>query len=200
MKKSSSGSNIMFGHHNNNDNKKYDLLPSFAISALFTSFSNLTTSSSLIPGTAATRSTTGQRILGEVTAQNTFTQLVSIAYTVYGITQDPETHSFMMGLQHAKDGNLREYLKNNFNNINWKKKLFSLQNLSENLRNIPKLNIVHHPGNILSSNFKDYSIGEEYTKAADVYSFGIIACELITGPPPYLELPYDKDLAMKICN
>ena len=38
----------------------------------------------------------------------------------YGITQDPEIHSYMMVLEYAKDGNLREYLKINFNNINWK--------------------------------------------------------------------------------
>jgi hypothetical protein len=31
----------------------------------------------------------------------------------YGITQDPETHSYMMVLKYAKDGNLREYLKIN---------------------------------------------------------------------------------------
>ncbi|RHZ87584.1 hypothetical protein Glove_33g31 [Diversispora epigaea] len=36
----------------------------------------------------------------------------------YGITQDPEMHSYMMVLEYAKDGNLREYLKINFNNIN----------------------------------------------------------------------------------
>ena len=77
----------------------------------------------------------------------------------YGITQDLETHSYMMVLQYARDGNLREYLKINFNNINWEKKLRNLWNLSLNLRDIHKLDIVHqdfHPGNILSSNFKDF--------------------------------------------
>ncbi|RHZ46341.1 hypothetical protein Glove_624g39 [Diversispora epigaea] len=39
----------------------------------------------------------------------------------YGITQDPGTHSCMMVLEYANDGNLQEYLKINFNNINWKK-------------------------------------------------------------------------------
>ncbi|RHZ85080.1 hypothetical protein Glove_71g111 [Diversispora epigaea] len=157
----------------------------------------------------------------------------------YGITQDPETHSYMMVLNYAADGNLREYLKINFNNINWKQKLYNLQELSGRLANIHKLDIVHqdfHPGNILSSNFTSFMIisdfglsklkganpnnpekknivgvlpyiapevlsgDEEYTKAADVYSFGIIAYEIITGFPPYPDIPHDEDLAIKICN
>src|SRR6185436_11454588 len=76
----------------------------------------------------------------------------------YGITQDPETHSYMMVLAYANDGNLREYLKINFNNINWEQKLDNLYRLSYRLMKIHELDIVHqdfHPGNILSSNFKD---------------------------------------------
>ncbi|RHZ86532.1 hypothetical protein Glove_50g69 [Diversispora epigaea] len=157
----------------------------------------------------------------------------------YGITQDPETHSYMMVLAYAKDGNLREYLKINFNNINWFQKLYNLMDLSCKLLNIHKLDIVHqdfHPGNILSYDFKEFTyisdfglsklIGanpnnpqkknivgvlpyiapevlsgdEEYTKAADVYSFGIIAYEIVTGFPPYPDIPHDNNLAMKICN
>ncbi|RHZ88847.1 hypothetical protein Glove_21g79 [Diversispora epigaea] len=43
---------------------------------------------------------------------------VDASIRFYGITQDPETHSYMMVLEYAKDGNLREYLEINFNNIN----------------------------------------------------------------------------------
>ncbi|RHZ69979.1 hypothetical protein Glove_276g22 [Diversispora epigaea] len=176
-------------------------------------------------------------ILNEVAIHfKTHVEYASIRF--YGITQDPETHSYMMVLDYAKDGNLREYLKINFNNINWEHKLQYLYLLSLRLINIHKLDIVHqdfHPGNILSSNFEDIMwisdfglsklIGtnpnnpekknivgvlpyiapevlsgeKEYKKAADVYSFGIIAYEIITGIPPYPDIPHDEDLAMKIC-
>ena len=86
----------------------------------------------------------------------TYTVYYHSSIAFYGITQDPETHSYMMVLYYAKEGNLREYLKINFNNINWRQKLDNLRDLSYNLMNIHKLDIVHqdfHPGNILSSDF-----------------------------------------------
>ena len=41
--------------------------------------------------------------------------------------------------------------------------------------------------------------GQIYTKAADVYSFGIIMYEVFSGLPPYHDVSHDKNLAMKIC-
>jgi serine/threonine protein kinase len=42
--------------------------------------------------------------------------------------------------------------------------------------------------------------GKNYTKAADIYSFGIIMCEVISRLPPYHDLRHDNNLAMKICQ
>src|SRR5437660_1276134 len=78
----------------------------------------------------------------------------------YGITQDPETQGYVMVLEYCKGGNLREFLKINYNNIDWGSKLEYLYNLVNHFSKIHKLDIVHrdfHPGNILLSNFEDYN-------------------------------------------
>ncbi|RHZ70814.1 hypothetical protein Glove_266g27 [Diversispora epigaea] len=106
----------------------------------------------------------------------------------YGITQDPETKEYIMVVDFMP---------------------------ASKFERIHKLGIIHHdfhPGNILSYDFKnshytsisDFGLTsevlceEEYTKAADVYSFGIIAYEMITGFAPYYDIPHDRDLAMQI--
>ena len=42
--------------------------------------------------------------------------------------------------------------------------------------------------------------GFQYTKAADIYSFGIIMNEFICEEMPYNDIPHDKFLAIKICK
>ena len=42
--------------------------------------------------------------------------------------------------------------------------------------------------------------GKTYTKSADIYSFGILACEILSRLPPYHNLPHDEFLALKICQ
>ncbi|RIA80749.1 kinase-like domain-containing protein [Glomus cerebriforme] len=42
--------------------------------------------------------------------------------------------------------------------------------------------------------------GNQYTKAADIYSFGIIMNEYLSEEIPYYDIPHDNDLAIKICR
>jgi len=38
-----------------------------------------------------------------------------------------------------------------------------------------------------------------YTKSADIYSFGMVAYEVLSGLPPYYDLPHDHLLGKEIC-
>jgi serine/threonine protein kinase len=42
--------------------------------------------------------------------------------------------------------------------------------------------------------------GEPYTKAADIYSFGIIMWEMISGVPAFYNVPHDFNLSLGICK
>jgi serine/threonine protein kinase len=42
--------------------------------------------------------------------------------------------------------------------------------------------------------------GRGYTQAADIYSFGIIMYEVISGFPPYHDVEIDEKLALNICK
>ncbi|EXX68074.1 Tpk1p [Rhizophagus irregularis DAOM 197198w] len=136
----------------------------------------------------------------------------------YGITQDPKTKDYMMILDYAEDGSLRDYLDKNYSILNWDKKIGCLQDAILGLRCIHEKELFHrdlHIGNILKLKYNtvitdmglckpanydasENSIygnlayiapeilrGKNYTKAADIYSFGIIMYEVISGLRPY---------------
>ncbi|RGB40708.1 kinase-like domain-containing protein, partial [Rhizophagus diaphanus] len=42
--------------------------------------------------------------------------------------------------------------------------------------------------------------GYQYTKAADIYSFGIIMNEFLSEEIPFNDIPHDHILAVKICK
>ncbi|UZO13410.1 uncharacterized protein OCT59_004909 [Rhizophagus irregularis] len=57
----------------------------------------------------------------------------------YGITKDPETKEFIMIVQLANQGSLRQILSNNFNNLLWKDKLRILVDVTYDLKRLHKL-------------------------------------------------------------
>uniref|UniRef100_U9TFL2 Protein kinase domain-containing protein n=1 Tax=Rhizophagus irregularis (strain DAOM 181602 / DAOM 197198 / MUCL 43194) TaxID=747089 RepID=U9TFL2_RHIID len=70
----------------------------------------------------------------------------------YGITQDPKTKDYMMVLDYAEDGSLRDYLDKNYSILNWDKKIGYLQDAILGLRCIHEKELFHrdlHIGNIL---------------------------------------------------
>ncbi len=163
----------------------------------------------------------------------------SLIIKLYGITQDPETKNYIMVLDYAKHGSLRNYLDKEYDKLSWKTKFDYLWYIASGLSQIHAKKLIHrdlHIGNILSFSDSnngyimitdmglcrpvDYKLentnknkiygvlpyiapeilrGQNYTKAADVYSFGIIMYEAFSGLPPYHDVSHDKNLAMKIC-
>ncbi|GBC07449.1 hypothetical protein RclHR1_07480009 [Rhizophagus clarus] len=79
----------------------------------------------------------------------------------YGITQDPVTKEYMFIMSYANDGDLHNYLKKNFINITWTKKISIVLDIIAGLKKIHDKNIIHrdiHSGNILLSTF--WKIGD----------------------------------------
>ncbi|POG74978.1 kinase-like domain-containing protein, partial [Rhizophagus irregularis DAOM 181602=DAOM 197198] len=155
---------------------------------------------------------------------------------LYGITQDPETENYIMILDYAENGSLRNYLNTNYGELSWTDKINYLHSIAHGLNDIHEIELIHrdlHTGNILrlknltcitdmglckpadcntSENAKSkiYGIlpyiapeilrGRNYTKAADIYSFGIIMYEVISGLLPYYDVGHDVNLAANICK
>ena len=42
--------------------------------------------------------------------------------------------------------------------------------------------------------------GKPYTKAADIYSIGIIMWEITSGVPAFHNIPHDLNLSLDICK
>src|SRR3954464_4619766 len=70
----------------------------------------------------------------------------------YGITKDLETNNFIMVMQYAENGSLRQHLNNNFNSLDWESKLCNLYFIANGLNYIHNNKLIHHDfhcGNIL---------------------------------------------------
>ncbi|RHZ88208.1 hypothetical protein Glove_25g26 [Diversispora epigaea] len=155
------------------------------------------------------------------------------AIAIYGITKDPTENEYMMVMNYAKYGSLRNLLNNKFKILNWRRKYVILSKVVMGLTNIHKMGLMHkdfHSGNIINQNFAlsyitDFGLCKpvtenepenvygvipymapetlsrgEYTKASDIYSFGMVMLEVLTSYPPYYNIPHNENLAMGICE
>src|ERR1043165_5164691 len=87
---------------------------------------------------------------------------------LFGITKDPKTNNFMMVMEYAQYGSLRQHLNNNFNSLNWTKKLFNLWYIAYGLNEIHEKGLIHHDfhcGNILNN--RD-CLGNIYSQITDL--------------------------------
>src|SRR6266498_2077695 len=69
---------------------------------------------------------------------------------LYGITQDPETKNYMMVLDYAENGSLRNYLDKNYNKLSWKDKINCLFDIALGLEHLHGNELIHrdlHIGN-----------------------------------------------------
>ncbi|PKY30247.1 kinase-like protein, partial [Rhizophagus irregularis] len=88
----------------------------------------------------------------------------------YGITQDPETKNYMMVLEFAENGSLRNYLNKNYNELNWKNKLQYLYYIAHGLEKIHVNELTHrdlHIGNVLMKNIRTIITDMGLCKPAD---------------------------------
>src|SRR6266542_1697440 len=89
---------------------------------------------------------------------------------LYGITQDPETKNYIMVLDYAENGSLRNYLDTRCNELSWNKKINHLHNIACGLELIHKNEIIHrdlHVGNILHKGRNAYITDMGLCKPAD---------------------------------
>src|ERR1051325_9749169 len=86
----------------------------------------------------------------------------------YGITKDPKTNNFMMVMEYASYGSLRQHLDKNFNSLNWNNKLYNLYFIAGGLNQIHEKGLIHHDfhcGNILNNK---NSVGSIISQIADL--------------------------------
>ncbi|CAB4415486.1 unnamed protein product [Rhizophagus irregularis] len=132
--------------------------------------------------------------------------------SIYGVTRDPQNGEFAIVIEFQNDGNIRELIKKSHSILNWKLIISLLNEISFGLNNIHMISDfgLCCPANQRSVDKTLYGVlpfvapevlrGGEFTKAADIYGFGMLMSELISGEVPFIDRDYDLHLALDICK
>jgi serine/threonine protein kinase len=146
----------------------------------------------------------------------------------YGISQDPKTKDYIIVMDCIHGGSLGQYYNDHGLNYNLFQ-LHGITKGLEVIHQERLVHRDFHSGNILmEANFgyvtdlglskpanetdqkKVYGVlsyiapevlrNQPYTQASDIYSWGMVAYELLSGLPPYYGLVHDEFLTLKICQ
>ncbi|KAG9285210.1 hypothetical protein G9A89_004425 [Geosiphon pyriformis] len=150
--------------------------------------------------------------------------------SMYGITQNAETLEYGIVMDFAKRGDMRNYLSTNFHSTSWiDLHSGNILQLYERLVRIGDFGLcqpVNHEATTITTTTtttttttrrrkdtkekKIYGVipyippevlrGEKFTKAGDIYSYGMLLWELATGKPPFYDCKHDHILIMAILN
>jgi len=75
----------------------------------------------------------------------------------FGISQNPKSGNYVIVTEYMKNGNLREYMRRNYNKLGLNDKLNFLYYITRSLSHIHTADLVHrdlHPGNVLIDHHK----------------------------------------------
>ncbi|RIA82127.1 kinase-like domain-containing protein [Glomus cerebriforme] len=101
---------------------------------------------------------------------------------LYGISQDPETKDYILVMQYASGGDLRQYLQDNFIELDWYQKIPMLLEIAKGLKAIHDHEYVHrdfHSGNVLLNLTKSFIEEEnENSKLFDTQKYDILISDL----------------------
>ncbi|RIB22982.1 kinase-like domain-containing protein [Gigaspora rosea] len=120
------------------------------------------------------------------------------AIVIYGITKNPKDGNYMIVMEYAKQGSLRQLLDSKYVNQNMFSSYITDFGLCKPVSQDSSSKAFFGVLPYIAPEVL-YAHGKEYTQKSDIYSFGIIMSEVFTGYPPYHDIPHDKDLAIRIC-
>ncbi|GBC14535.1 kinase-like domain-containing protein [Rhizophagus irregularis DAOM 181602=DAOM 197198] len=134
----------------------------------------------------------------------------SVLAPLMGITQDPDTFNYMIVMM-KMESSLRTQLEaihklnlvhGDLHNGNILCNGFNSVNISDLglCRPVNQPHINNNIYGVLPYMAPEVLRGKPYTKAADIYSFGMIMWEMTSGIPVFHNVPHDLNLSLNICR